>query len=58
MDANEVTERQLKNIKRKLVAFIWKAPAKKVIELCLIIGITIPKNLVEKFVSKDFDSQS
>lgn len=58
MAHNEVTEKQIKNIKRKLVGFIWDAPTKRIIELCLFVGIRLPKNLVEKFVSKDFDSQS
>jgi len=58
MEHNEVTEKQLKNIKRKLVSYVWEAPAKKVIELCLIIGINLPKNIINKYISKDFDSES
>ncbi len=58
MAYDEVTEKQLKNIKRKLVAFIWEYPAKRIIELCLVVGISIPKNLLNKFASKDFDSES
>jgi len=55
---DEVTMKQLKNIKRRLVAFIWEAPAKRVVELCLILGIDIPAKLISKFASKDFDSES
>lgn len=58
MAYDEVTEKQLKNIRRKLVGFIWEAPAKRIIELCFILGITLPKNLTNKFLSKDFDSES
>jgi len=58
MEPDEVTEKQLKNIKRKLVAWVWEAPAKKIIEVCLIVGISLPKNLLNKFASKDFDSES
>lgn len=54
----EVAEKQLKNIRRKLAAFIWEASAKRVIELCLFAGIHVPKNLIDKFVSKDFDIES
>jgi hypothetical protein len=55
---DELTEKQLKNMKRKLVAFIWEAPAKMIIMLCLIVGIIPPKNLLNKFMSSDFDSES
>jgi hypothetical protein len=58
MAYDEVTEKQLKNIKRKLVAWVWEAPAKKIIEVSLILGISIPGNLLNKFTSKDFDSES
>ena len=58
MAYDEVTEKQLKNIKRKLVAFIWEAPAKRIIELCLVLGIHLPKNLLNKFALMDFDSES
>jgi len=58
MAYDEITEKQLKNIKRKLVAFIWEAPTKRIIELCLVVGIPIPKNLLSKFTAKDFDSES
>ncbi len=58
MANDEVTEKQLKNIKRRLVAFIWKAPAQRIIELCLVVGIPIPKNLLNKFTLKDFDPES
>ena len=58
MGHDEVTEKQLKNIKRKLVAWVWEAPAKKIIEVCLILEISLPKNLLNKFASKDFDSES
>jgi len=58
MAYDDVTEKQIKNIKRKLVAMIWDAPAKRIIEYCLVLELPLPKNLVQKFVSKDFDSQS
>lgn len=58
MAYDEITEKQLKNIKRKLVAFIWETPAKRIIELCLVLGISVPKNLLNKFIATDFDSES
>ena len=58
MEHDAVTQKQLKNIKRKLVAHIWEAPAKRAIEVCLMLGISIPKNLINKFASKDFDNKS
>ena len=58
MEHDAVTQKQLKNIRRKMVAYIWETPAKRVIELCLLMGINIPKNLINKFASKDFDSES
>ena len=58
MEHDAVTQKQLKNIKRKLVAHIWEASAKRAIEVCLMLGITIPKNLINKFASRDFDSES
>jgi hypothetical protein len=58
MAYDEITEKQLKNIKRKLVAWVWEASTKKIIEVCLILGISLPKNLLNKFASKDFDSES
>jgi len=39
MAYDEITEKQLKNIKRKLAAFVWEAPTKRIIELCLVLGI-------------------
>lgn len=58
MAYDDVTEKQIKNIKRKLVALIWDAPTKRIIEFGLVLGLPIPRNLIQKFVSKDFDSQS
>ena len=58
MEYDEITEKQIKNIKRKIVAFIWDAPTKKIIELSITLGIQLPKNLLNKFISKDFDSES
>ena len=58
MANDDVTTKQIKNIKRKLVAFIWDAPVKRIIELCLVVGISVPKNLLNKFASKDFDDES
>lgn len=55
METDEIIEKQLKNMKRKMVSYIWEAPVKKIIELCLFMGIQIPKNLINKYISKDFD---
>lgn len=58
MQYDEITEKQIKNIKRKIVASIWEAPTKKVIECCLMLGVPMPRNLLNKFISKDFDPES
>jgi len=58
MTHDELTEKQIKNIKRKIIAFIWEAPTKRIIEICLILGIQLPKTLLNKFIAKDFDSES
>lgn len=55
---DELTEKQLKNMKRKLVAVIWEAPARIVILLCFVAGIVPTRNLINKFLSSDFDSES
>lgn len=55
---DEVEEKQIKNMKRKLVGYIWEATTKRTIELCLILRLPVPKTLINKFASKDFDSES
>lgn len=58
MSYDDVTKKQLRNIRRKLVAIIWEAPAKRIIEFGLFVGLKTPRNLIEKFISSDFDSES
>jgi hypothetical protein len=50
--SSEITQSQVKNLKRRLVSFIWEATPKRVIELALICGVKIHKNLVDKYTSE------
>lgn len=51
--SSELTQKQLKNLKRKLVSFIWETTAERVIELTLFCGIKVPKSLLDKYISKE-----
>jgi len=51
--SEELREKQLKNLKRKIVSYIWGTTWKKVIEIALICGIKIPKDLMKEFMSQD-----
>jgi hypothetical protein len=50
---SELSTKQLKNLKRRLVQFVWETTPKRVIELALICGIKVPKNLIEKYISSE-----
>jgi len=51
--SEELREKQLKNLKRKVVSYIWGASEKRAIEIALICGIKIPKDLMKKYMSTD-----
>lgn len=51
--SSELTQKQLKNLKRKVVSFIWEIAPERAIELALICGIKIPKSLLDKYISKE-----
>ena len=49
----ELREKQLKNLKRKIVSYIWGASWKRAIEVALTCGIKIPKDLLNEYMSQD-----
>lgn len=46
-------ETQIRNLKRKVVDFIWKTTPEKVIKVAHILGIKVQKNLQDKFNEED-----
>jgi hypothetical protein len=50
---DELSQKQIKNIKRKVVSFIWETTPRQIIRLALICQIKIPKNLLEKYTSEE-----
>jgi len=54
----ELTEKQLKNLKRKIVSYIWGITWKRTIDIGLFCGIKIPKDLMSKYMSQDQEDQS
>ena len=50
---DELSQKQIKNIKRKMVALIWETTPKEIIKLALICNIKVPKNLIDKFLSEE-----
>lgn len=55
---DELTQKQVKNLRRKVVSFIWETTPTKIIELAIICGIKPPKNLLDKHLSQDLDDSS
>ena len=52
---DDLSTKQIKNLKRKLVSWIWETTPREAIRLALIGGIKIPKKILEKYVSTDQD---
>ena len=50
---DELSLKQIKNVKRKIVAWIWEATPHKIIKMALFCGIKVPKHLLEKYISTD-----
>jgi hypothetical protein len=48
-----LNELQIRNLKRKVVDFIWKTTPEKVIEIASILGIRIQKNLQNEITKED-----
>jgi hypothetical protein len=55
---DELTQKQLKNLKRKMVSFIWETTPSKIIELAIICKLKPPKHLLDKYLSEDLDESS
>jgi hypothetical protein len=49
---DEISLKQLKNLKRKIVSWIWEAPPNRTIQLALFCGIKVPKMLLDQFTSE------
>ena len=49
---DELLEKQIKNLKRKVVAWVWECPPTRAIQLALFCGIKMPKNLIGEFISQ------
>ncbi len=52
---DDLSVKQIKNLKRKLVSWIWECNPKEAIKLAFFTGLKIPKKLLEKYVSTDQD---
>lgn len=50
---SELSKKQVKNLKRRIVSLIWETTPRRAIELALICGIKVPKHLVEKYSSEE-----
>lgn len=50
---DELSQKQIKNVKRKMVAWIWETPPRKIIQVALFCGVKVPKHLLEKYISTD-----
>lgn len=53
----DIEEKQLKNLKRKIVDFLWKTTPQNIVKIAVILNIKIPKQLY-KFLSKQEDKSS
>lgn len=52
---SDLSIKQLKNLKRRLVSGIWETTPRRAIQLALFCRIKVPKNLLEKYMSDDQD---
>jgi hypothetical protein len=55
MFSDEITLNQIKNLRRKIVAKVWEITPVKVIEIALFIGVQVPKQLIDKYISSKQD---
>lgn len=53
---NEQSKQQIKNVKRRIVSWIWECTPNQAIRVALFCGIKIPKQLLEKYASQDHGS--
>lgn len=52
---SELSKKQLKNLKRRLVSQIWEIAPRRAVQLALFCRIKVSKNLLEKYISDDQD---
>lgn len=48
---SELSQKQIKNLKRRLVSWIWETSTRRTIQLALFCRIKIPKNLLDKYTA-------
>jgi len=49
---SELSQKQIKNLKRRIVSWIWETTPRRAIQLALICGINLPQNLIDKYISE------
>jgi len=50
---DDLSQKQLKNLKRRVVALIWETTPRQIIRLALICKIKVPKILLNKYTSEE-----
>ena len=53
---DELIQKQLKNLKRKIVTWVWESSPTRIIQLALFIGIRVPRKTLEIFISEQSGS--
>jgi len=51
--SSELSTKQIKNLKRRIVSWIWETTPQKAIQLALFCGIKVPKHLIDKYNSEE-----
>ena len=49
---DELTLKQIKNLKRRIVSWVWESSPTRVIQLALFCGVKVPKMLLDIYVSQ------
>ncbi|MFW9871787.1 MAG: hypothetical protein ACFFG0_01710 [Candidatus Thorarchaeota archaeon] len=49
---SELSQKQVKNLKRRIVSWIWETSPRRIIEVALFCKIKVPKHLIEKYISE------
>lgn len=49
---DELTEKQIKNLKRRIVSWVWECSPTRAIQLALFCGVKVPKMLLGIYVSQ------
>ena len=49
---DELSKTQIKNLKRRIVSWIWECSPTRIIQLALFCGLKVPKKLLDIYVSQ------